>query len=489
MSHELRTPLNAILGYALLLHDDALDTGNTAVAEDLQRIQQAGRNLLALINDILDLSRIEAGKTTLERSVVDIKAVAEAVIADCADEAAGNGNTFGFALSQQCAILVGDAGKVRQCLANLLSNAFKFTRDGQVSLIVEPVRHGLLPAVRFQVADTGVGIDADHLDQLFEAFHGNQHGPGRPAAGTGLGLAITRRLARMMGGDCTVESQPGLGSIFTLTLPMSPMADPAGDAAAATLAVKPDVSGTRPRAAEHLALVIDDDEATLDLMSRWLHRFGYAVLTSAEGEAGLALARSYKPELILLDAILPGRSGYELLKELRADPAIAATPVVMITVDDDRARALGAGASDYLRKPIGEEQLRRTIGVYRGKASGDVLVIDDDDDAAELVKRMVEQLGFSSRRASDGIEGVSMATEAPPSAIVLDLAMPGLNGFEVIERLSADTALKDVPLVVLSSCEITLSQHRQLAAAGHRFFAKGAATPREIAQSIRDMVA
>jgi signal transduction histidine kinase/CheY-like chemotaxis protein len=490
MSHELRTPLNAILGYAVLLHDDAEAAGDTAAAGDLQRIQIAGRTLLALINDILDLSRIEAGKTTLERSVIDIKALAESVVADCTREGAVNGNVFGLALSDQCGIMVGDPGKVRQCLGNLLSNAFKFTRDGDVTLAVEPVRHGLLPAVRFQVADTGTGIDPERLNQLFEAFQQVDDGPSRKFSGTGLGLAITRRLARMMGGDCTVESKPGEGSTFTLTLPMSPMADPAGDAAALGVAAAPGgLAGATPRAAEHLALVIDDDEAALDLMGRWLDRMGYAVLTSADGEAGLALARSYKPDIILLDALLPGRTGYELLEELRADPAVRATPVVMITVDDDRARALCAGASDYLRKPITEDQLRRTIAVYRGKASGDVLVIDDDDDAAELVKRTVEQLGFSSRRASDGVAGVSMATEAPPSAIVLDLSMPGMNGFEVIERLAADATLKEVPLVVLSSCEITLSQHRQLAAAGHRFFAKGASTPREIAQSIREMVA
>ena len=235
--------------------------------------------------------------------------------------------------------------------------------------------------------------------------------------------------------------------------------------------------------------MIDDDEAAIDLMHRWLERMGYDVFATTDGESGLAMMREHKPDLVLLDALLPGRSGYDILKEVRSDERLSLVPVILITVDDDRARGLKAGASDYLRKPVTEAQLRAVTEVYRGKACGEILVIDDDDDAAELIQRSVEQVGFSSRRASDGVEGVEMASSKRPAAIVLDLAMPRLDGFGVIDRLSADAMLTNIPLIVLSGRDITISQHRSLAAAGHRFFSKGASTPREIAQSLLEMVA
>ncbi|MDQ8757623.1 response regulator [Sphingosinicella sp. LHD-64] len=485
MSHELRTPLNAILGYAMLLQEDATEAGNNSAVADLERIQLAGRNLLTVINDILDLARIEAGKTMLDRGVIDVRALAEAAVAACpADQR--NGNSFELTLSEDVGIMIGDASKVRQCLLNLLSNAFKFTRKGSVALSVEPLMRGGAPGISFTVHDTGIGIDAAHLESLFEAFSQVEAGPSRRFGGTGLGLAITRRLARMMGGDCVVESVKGEGSTFRLHLPLSPPGDSQADEG------RPTVAALRPlpvRTSERSALIVDDDEAAIDLMQRWLERMGYDVFAALDGETGLELAREHRPNLILLDALLPGCSGYDVLTELRADPEFGLTPVILITVDDDRARGLEAGASDYLRKPLTESQLRAVTQVYRARANGEILVIDDDDDAAELIKRSVEQAGFSTRRANDGLQGIEMASDVRPAAIVLDLAMPGLDGFGVIERLAANETLVDVPLIVVSGCEISLSQHRTLAAAGHRFFTKGASTPREIAESLREMVA
>lgn len=484
MSHELRTPLNAILGYAMLLQEDATDAGNVSAVADLERIQLAGRNLLSVINDILDLARIEAGKTMLDRGVIDVRSLAEAAVAACPANQR-NGNGFELTLADDVGIMIGDASKVRQCLLNLLSNAFKFTRNGCVTLSIEPMMRGGAPGIGFTVRDTGIGIDAAHLDGLFEAFSQVEAGPSRHFGGTGLGLAITRRLARMMGGDCTVDSVKGEGSTFRLLLPLSPPGDGQVDDARPAASLRP----LPKRRSERSALIVDDDEAAIDLMQRWLERMGYDVFSAIDGETGLVLAREHHPDLILLDALLPGCSGYEVLAELRTDPVLGLTPVILITVDDDRARGLEAGASDYLRKPVTEDQLRAATQVYRGRANGEILVIDDDDDAAELIKRSVEQIGFSTRRANDGLQGIEMAADARPAAIVLDLAMPGLDGFGVIERLSANDALVGVPVIIVSGCEISLSQHRTLAAAGHRFFTKGASTPREIAQSLREMVA
>ncbi|HEY0325095.1 MAG TPA: response regulator [Allosphingosinicella sp.] len=483
MSHELRTPLNAILGYAMLVQEDAAAAGNQTAVADLERIQAAGRNLLTVINDILDHARIEAGRTMIERSVIDIRELAAAAVASCPPDQR-NGCSFEFEVSDVLGIMVGDPGKVRQCLLNLLSNAFKFTSNGQVSLTIAPTRFDGVPAVSFTVRDNGIGIAPDNLAHLFDAFSQIEDGHTRRYGGPGLGLAITRRLARMMGGDCTVESVKGQGSAFTLTLPLS-LKKALGEE---TLLFRSD-HPLPVRSSERSALVVDDDEAAIDLMRRWLERMGYDVFAAPDGESGLAMAREHHPDLILLDALLPGISGYDVLVELRGDTALSRTPVILVTVDDDRARGLSAGASDYLRKPIREEQLRAVAKLYDGSAKGDVLVIDDDDDSAELIKRSVEQIGFSTRRACDGLEGVEMASTAPPSAIVLDLAMPGLDGFGVIERLSADEKLMNIPLIIVSGCDVSLHQHRALAAAGYRFFAKGSSTPREIAQSLRELVA
>jgi signal transduction histidine kinase/CheY-like chemotaxis protein len=483
MSHELRTPLNAILGYAMLLEEDASEVGNLTAVADLERIQLAGRNLLGVINDILDHARIEAGKTKFERCLIDIRELAEAAVAACpADQR--NGNGFHLDVSAAISIMVGDAGKVRQCLLNLLSNAFKFAENGTVSLNVVPATCGAGAGVSFIVRDTGIGINSADLPNLFDAFTQIEDGPARRFGGSGLGLAITRRLARMMGGDCTVQSVEGEGSTFCLTLPLR-------------LNGKSDVDDTRlapfnhplpVRKSDKTVLVIDDDDAAIDLMRRWVERMGYDVFAAPDGETGLKMAREHRPDLILLDALLPGISGYDVLVELRADQRLSRTPVILITVDDDRPRGLAAGASEYMRKPIRETQLRSVMELYSGKVKGDILVIDDDDDAAELIKRSVEQIGFSTRRANDGLEGVEMASAARPAAIVLDLTMPRLDGFGVIELLAADDKLMNIPLIVVSSRDVSLSQHQALAAAGYRFFAKGFSTPREIAQSLRELV-
>jgi signal transduction histidine kinase/DNA-binding response OmpR family regulator len=488
MSHELRTPLNAILGYAMLLHEDAAETGNQTAMEDLNRIEQAGRNLLALINDILDLANIETGRAKLERAVVEVRGLAESVAWSCGAQQSPNGNSFSLDIAAGVDIMVGDSAKIRQCLVNLLKNAFKFTRNGSVALEIAPLRNADSEWIEFAVRDTGIGIAAEDLDQLFEAFHQVNSSATRQYGGTGLGLAVVRRLAMAKGGTCTVESRPDQGSVFRLKLPI-------GDIGSDIARLRPKSSGEgavriiRTPDANHTVLLIDDDESTIELVQRWLGRMGYNIVASTSAEAALDLARVHRPDLILLDVFMPQKSGYDLLDELRAEPALASIPTILITVDDDRARGLKAGAAEHLCKPIAEEQLRAVLDVYRVRASGEILVIDDDDDSADLLTRCVGQVGFSARRAVDGLQGIAMASHARPSAIVLDLAMPGMNGFEVLDRLAEMDTLRNVPLIVVSACDISIEEHRRLASAGHRFFAKAAATPREIAQSLKELVA
>ena len=488
MSHELRTPLNAILGYAMLLHEDAAEMSNQTAMDDLARIEQAGRNLLAMINDILDLANIETGRSKLEKSVIDVRALAESAAAACGASQSPNGNSFSLAVAADADIMVGDAAKIRQCLLNLLKNAFKFTSRGEVSLEISRVA-GTGPAmIEFAVRDTGIGIAAGEIGRLFDAFHQVNNSGTRPYGGAGLGLAVVERLAKAMEGECRVESEPGRGSVFRLQLPIgdcSPDPDrlrlPARDDVVPRIVAAP--------SARHTVLLVDDDESTIELMQRWLSRADYNVVATTNAEAALDLARAHRPDFILLDVFMPQKSGYELIVELRADPALAAVPTILITVDDDRIRALEAGATEHMRKPIAEDQLRAVLAVYRDHASGEILVIDDDDHSADLLTRCVAQVGFSARRAIDGAQGLAMASQVAPAAIVLDLAMPGMSGFEVLDRIAEVETLRQVPLIVVSSFDISLDDHRRLASAGYRFFPKAVSTPREIAQSLKELVA
>jgi signal transduction histidine kinase/DNA-binding response OmpR family regulator len=484
MSHELRTPLNAILGYATLLHEDATEAGDKSAASDLERIQLAGRHLLRVINDILDLAKIEAGNASIDRQVIDIRELSQTVLL-ASEVDRHNGNKFEMLVADDVGIMIGDAAKVRQCLTSLLSNAAKFTEQGGITLSIEQSQIAGVPSVVFSVEDTGVGIDEIHLANLFDPFTQIDARASHRAAGMGLGLAISRRLARMMGGDCTVESTEGVGSKFRLVLPLSPPNDVPADEEAESAPV----ARAHRTGCDKCVLVVDDDEAALDLMRRWLLSMNHDVLVALDGETALKLAREHRPDLILLDALLPGRSGYEILEELRDDPAVGRTPVILVTVDDDRARGIECGASDYLRKPLTEARLRAVLEVYTDNSSGEILVIEDDDDAAELIRRSVEEVGFSTRRATNGREGIEMAAAIQPAGIVLDMRMPELDGFGVIERLALAEGLSKIPVVVLSGYDLSLSQHRRLAAAGYRTYTKGVATPREIAQSLRELVA
>ncbi len=482
MSHELRTPLNAIIGYATLLQEDAKADGNAEADADLSRILNASRRLLELINDVLDLSRIEAGKTSFQRSIVDIRALVESAAAQFR-EPMRNGCGFEVEIDAEIGIMVGDMSKIRQCLLNLLSNAFKFTRNGNVKLCASVVNHGGTDSVLLSVSDTGIGISDEQLANLFEPFNQADDSLVRQFAGSGLGLAVTRRLSRLMGGEVCVESTIGQGSTFTILLPRE-----LGRAAAPELQLDPEPVLER-RYSGKLALVIDDDQTALGLMRRRLSQLGYEVITAQNGDAGLALARSESPDLILLDIFMPDMSGYDVLAEIRADDKIKSTPVIVTTVDDDRARGLQMGATEYLVKPVAQEELRKVLTIYQEQIDGEILIIDDDRDASDLIVRTAGQVGLKSRCAYDGLEGMRMIREKIPSAIVLDLTLPGMDGFQILKALEADEALAAVPVVVVSGRPITVPEHGAIRRAGCTFFTKGDCSPRQIAHTLKLAIA
>jgi signal transduction histidine kinase/DNA-binding response OmpR family regulator len=484
MSHELRTPLNAIVGYATLLQEDASAEGRSDVEADLARILDASRRLLDLINDVLDLSKIETGKTGFQRTIVDVTGLVQSASA-AFDGAARNGNGFEVAIAPEAAIMVGDETKLRQCLLNLLSNAFKFSKGGKVQLDVLSLSEGGIEKIRFSVSDTGVGIADEQLLNIFEPFTQGDGSVARQFGGSGLGLAVTRRLVRMMGGEVTAESVPGEGATFTITLPRELSRKPEHDSV---------IDPAQDEMSDNLlfdrtALVIDDDETAVNLMRRRLSRYGYGVIAAGTGEEGLELARAEKPDLIVLDIFLPGKSGYEVLEAIRADDEIGGTPVIIATVDDDRVRGLSLGATEYLVKPIPPEKLTEILNVYQKPIEGEILVIDDDPDSAELIARTAAQLGLSTRRAGTGLQGIEMIQERAPAAIVLDLTLPGMDGFQILETLRLDPKLRSIPIIIVSGRVITVPEHDTIMRSGCTYHTKGECSPRQIAQSLKTVLA
>jgi adenylate cyclase len=367
MSHELRTPLNAILGYSEMLAEDARASGQADLAPDLEKIQTAGRHLLGLINGVLDLSKIEAGKMRLHLETFDVAGVVEEAAVTVRPLIEKNGNRLEVDYPPNIGSIREDATKMRQVLLNLLSNAGKFTQNGRVRL---EVRREIGPAgnwVFFRVSDTGIGMTEEQLGRLFQAFEQADAGTTRKYGGTGLGLAITQKLCRLMGGDVGVESAPGRGSTFTVRLP-GEIENFDGEATSVRLSgVNLAAPAARGNAAPRL-LVIDDDPAVCDLMRRLCTREGWDVETAADAETGLRLARARRPDVVALDIVMPGRDGWSVLETLRADPALAGTPVVVVTILDERDRALAAGAAECLVKPIDHERLVAALARHRAGA-------------------------------------------------------------------------------------------------------------------------
>ncbi|HXY70480.1 MAG TPA: GAF domain-containing protein [Gemmatimonadales bacterium] len=370
MSHELRTPLNAIIGYSEMLQEEVADLGQTALAPDLEKIHTAGRHLLALINDILDLSKIEAGKLELYLEPFDVATVIREVATTVAPLVEKNGNRLAVECPDAIGMMHSDLTRTRQVLLNLLSNACKFTREGTITLAAERERPGDASGdwLVFRVSDTGIGMTAEQLAKLFEVFTQADASTARHYGGTGLGLAITRRFCRMMGGDVNVASTAGRGSTFTVRLPASPgetrREAPAGAAAAPE-------AGTAEPAPSGTLLVIDDDPEARALMRRFLGKEGFRIVEAPDGASGIRLARELKPAVITLDVLMPGMDGWAVLGALKEDPELAAIPVILATIVDEEHLGFALGAAEYLTKPIDRDRLIAVLDRYK---SPDALV-------------------------------------------------------------------------------------------------------------------
>ena len=371
MSHELRTPLNAIIGYSEMLEEETRESGKSDSVQDLRKIQSAGKHLLALINDVLDLSKIEAGKMGLHLENFEVAPLIDEMITTLQPAAAKNNNTIRLHVADDLAVMRADVTKVRQILFNLLSNACKFTDHGTISVDVDQTRVEGRDWVRFRVSDTGIGITAKQKENLFHEFSQADASIARKYGGTGLGLAITYRFVQLMKGRISVESEPGQGATFTVHLPAQVVIE-APESGRATASSEAASSPVESKPHQDTILVIDDDASVRDLMSRFLGRLGFHVITAASGAEGMRLARQVRPLVITLDVVMPECDGWTVLKNLKSDSALAEIPVIMVTIVDNEAMGLDLGASNYLIKPVDRDRLAVLIDKHRTDRSATI---------------------------------------------------------------------------------------------------------------------
>ncbi len=479
MSHELRTPLNAIIGYSEMLQEEAEDAGNSSTVSDLQKIHAAGRHLLGLINDILDLSKIEAGKMELYLETFDISEAVRGVADTVRPLVEKNGNTLTVTCPDGLGAIHADLTKTRQALLNLLSNASKFTHDGTIAL--EAARESVEGGewIVFRIRDSGIGMTAEQLARLFRPFTQADASTTRKYGGTGLGLTITRRFCQMMGGDVAVESVSGEGSVFSVRLPAVVASHPALPLDIAALDAPATGSGS-------LILVVDDDPSVRDLVRRTLEKEGFRVSQAASGEEGLRLARALRPDAITLDVMMPGMDGWAVLSALKSDPELAETPVVMVTMIDDRNLGYALGAADYLTKPIDRKRLTGVLARFRHEPIGGVvLVVDDDPVGRQMIAQMLENDGWTVAEAENGRVAFDRLAEARPDLILLDLMMPEMDGFEFAHHLRLNPRWRDIPILVVTAKDLSDEDRKRLNGQVLGVLQKGAYTRDELLAEIR----
>jgi signal transduction histidine kinase/DNA-binding response OmpR family regulator len=538
MSHELRTPLNAVIGYSEMLQEELEDLDAVGLVPDVEKINAAGRHLLGLINDILDLSKIEAGKMELFLETVDISALVHDVSTTVSPLIQKNGNTLLVEVAPGVGTMQADATRLRQILFNLLGNATKFTEHGTITLRVEsrawaspdgsapeeagrfvghpdgavsrkpaptePVvgagfqhpppspplsapERGLGGEVVFAVTDTGIGMTDEQVGRLFEAFSQAEASTTRRFGGTGLGLALVRHFCEMMGGQIAVTSAEGIGSTFTVTLPVEAVRDEARDASADDASPTPTTDA--PPADVPVVLVVDDDAATRELLRRHLEAEGVRVVGAASGEEGLRLARQLRPSLVTLDVLMPGMDGWAVLGALKGDPLTADIPVVVLTLIENNDLGYALGAADYLTKPIDRERL---IGALRKHVrcgqNRRALVVEDDPATREMLRRMLQREGWAVDEAANGRVGLERVAQAAPDLILLDLMMPELDGFGFAERLRAEPAWRTIPVLVVTAKDLTPEERLKLNGWVEQVLQKGAYSREELLGEVRALV-
>jgi len=458
MSHELRTPLNAIIGYSELLEEVADDFKlKDEMAPDLRKINSAGRHLLAIINDILDLSKIEAGKMELFPEKCTLSQLLEETINTIQPLADKNGNQLQIHQSATRDDFIVDEDRFRQVLINLFSNACKFTENGTITLdVLDKVINGVEHYV-FQVADTGIGMNPEQLNRLFQSFEQATVSTSKKYGGTGLGLVISRQLCNMMGGDIRVESEYGVGSTFTIEVPRDTSSGVRDSASSRSKEIPALLPGETP-----VVLIIDDDPMMFDWVKKSLDNKNIRVEFAADGKTGLEMARKIRPKVITLDIILPDMDGWSVLTQLQADPSLADIPIIIISMIDEKRKGYALGALEYMVKPIDKERLNFLVNKYGGVSDRTVLVVDDEPDARSVLRRRLEERSCIVSEAENGELALEQIQKAMPSIIFLDLMMPVMDGFDFLEILRNDPRLNKIPVVVVTGKDLTQEDRRRL---------------------------
>ena len=483
MSHELRTPLNAIIGFSELLADAREGQFDEATRRRfLNQIMTSGKHLLGLINDILDLSTVEAGQMELRLATVSVPEVVDQVVRlvepltakkliDLSTNVAGAGE------------ILADGGKLKQMLLNLVSNAIKFTPEkGTVTVGARRVKD----KIEISVADTGIGIAESDQRLIFKEFHQVDQGPGRRHEGTGLGLALTKRFALLHGGDVTVTSRVGSGSVFTLVLPTrtSPVSTGVDRVAAGSKNGNGHVPGP-------LVLVVEDDPAAAELLTRQLVAAGYRTEVARTGNEALTKARELQPAAITLDIILPEVDGWEVISRLKLDDRTSGIPIIVVSIVDNPELGMALGAIEYFVKPVDASALIERLRQFnvKGHDQFKVLVVDDEPANRTWLKKALEPEGFEVLPASGGREAIELARSAKPDFVVLDLMMPEVTGYDVVEALRADEATRETPIMVLTASNLTEADKRLLNGRVLEIFKRGSVASSDIIGLVKRVTA
>jgi PAS domain S-box-containing protein len=459
MSHELRTPLNSIIGFSRVILKGIDGQITDLQQQDLTAIYNSGQHLLGLINDVLDLAKIEAGKMELAFDEVNMEDLISSVLSTASGLVKDKPIKLLRNIHGELPVVRADAIRVRQILLNLLSNAAKFTDEGEITVdaSVQPGPAGR-PEVLVSVTDTGPGIGPEDQAKLFQPFSQVDDSPTRKTGGSGLGLSISQQLIQMHGGRIGIHSTPGKGSTFYFTLPI--------------FQEKP-ASADEPQ--KKIILAIDDDPQVISLYERYLQPQGYQVIPLTDPSRAKERVRQLKPFAITLDIMMPGYDGWTVLNELKTNAQTRDIPVIICSIIEEQERGFSLGAADYLLKPILEEDLLNALDRLNADGSiRDVLVIDDDPNALRLMEKIFEENGkYKVVLADSGRQGWEVITSGAPQAVVLDLFMPEMDGFAILEKMRENVKLRDIPVVVVSGVDLSADQQRQLSEFGQRLIRKG----------------
>jgi signal transduction histidine kinase/CheY-like chemotaxis protein/HAMP domain-containing protein len=477
MSHELRTPLNAIIGYSEILQEDAADGGQEHFITDLKKIEGAGRHLLGLINDILDLSKVEAGKMEVFIEEVDIPSLLEEVGAIIRPLVAKSGNTLELRVAPEVVSIRTDRTKVKQCLLNVLSNAGKFTQNGKLTLAIERTDQA---TVQMTISDTGIGMSPEQLGRLFQAFSQADASTTKKFGGTGLGLAITRHFCRLLGGDISAASRVGEGSTFKIVI-SDQAAGPPRPTASSDLSAE-STPNSNDDSVSITVLVVDDDAASRDLLTTSLRREGYRTVQARGGDEALELALKLRPDAITLDVLMPKTDGWAVLSALKAHPELCDIPVIMVTVAPDRGIGLSLGAAEVMTKPVDRAELTALLRHLLSR-DGPILLVEDDLATRETVRSTIEKMGLTVAEVTNGRLALSWLAENPaPALILLDLMMPEMDGFEFLDTFNSRADWRHVPVVVITAKQLTAAERGLLAV--RTVIEKGDSIDRDIAAAI-----